>query len=588
MKSFLKKSVHGSPQTWKVKHLCIACLAVLLSLMALTSQARVWDNNASDGSVTVGPTSPEGYVTLKQCADAFNAVSGGINANWVIDLQQGGSPYNEAASVCFANTIASGKTVTIKPESGSTMVTVIFSQPTGSPINGGIILGASNAQDVTSIVPMAGFIIDGSPDGSNTQCLELTNPGDSISTMSVVTLWGATTHNTIKNCLITNNNTVDNAYVACVQLNGRGNDPAVYEPDHLTIENCHLQAPGSRGCGVRCVGGVSPYNVPTGNAIRGLTVTGNTIDAGFIGLHLSHNAHETNIVGNHIRLNVPAIDSGTARGIFHDSANQGVNGSIDYVWNITENVIDWLTFAGNVTGTGIRGIELSNAPATSGASVFYVFNNMISGFNFTGSGADLAMIYCGIYNGCNGGTFYYYHNSINIPDFPLVGNSSSLPQDIGAILTKNNGPYIYCYNNVLRMVQDYGIAYYKGGANAWARSKVDGDVVWVNMSGEGQRVARLNNTTFTTWADWLTIREGNGHFIDPAATTGASWASPVATDLHFVPLDALPVGVDGMAGISPSVLTDIDGETRSLTHPTAGADEAGGEYTTAKIWSVYE
>ena len=68
--------------------------------------------------------------------------------------------------------VASGKTVTLKPESGAT-VTINFSQGASQAINGGLIIGAYSAADANSLTSTTGFILDGSNNGTSSRDLTL-------------------------------------------------------------------------------------------------------------------------------------------------------------------------------------------------------------------------------------------------------------------------------------------------------------------------------------------------------------------------------------------------------------------------------
>jgi hypothetical protein len=594
----------------------LTCLILVIALLSFYSfaNARVWDNSTSDGSVTVGPTSPEGYTTLKQCADAFNAVSGGVNANWEINIQESGSPYIETVSVCFANTITSGRVVTLKPESGGTSVTLSFSQSGSQIINGGLILGATDPNDANSVVAMNGFVIDGSNNGTSSRNLTLMNASQGVYRTHPVIVWGGSSGGVIKNCIIINNCTYDayadnDPFVACILLSGRQtvSGEAIYEPNDWTIHNCALTAMnGAMGSGIDCNRTLAGTNL-SGSSISNLAITSNTITASQCGIHLAHNNAAT-VTSNRIRMNeqIPRYTVGTSnpgtktpsivRAIFHDSA-PGVNisgASNTWTMTISENVIDQVIYAGAVDETGIRVIDLSNAP-TNGTPKYNVFNNMVSGVSLTGAVSGVRMVCATFYSEANGCTLNIYHNSFNMPNagvFSTADGTLSWSREynrVGGVVLTQNGPIANVKNNIIRMVQDTGRAIYKGGTDAAARCNSNGNVVWINSSGTSQRVGRLDTTEYTSWAEWQgTGKDANGHNVDPAATSGSRWTSATATDLHFVPADITPVGVDGIAGLYPNVPTDIDGQARSSFHPTAGADEVISPWNSAVGWTKYE
>src|SRR4051794_12845129 len=105
-----------------------------LAALASSAAATPWNNGATDGVVNI----PADYATLQACASAFSAVGGGINANWTIQVANG--TYPETATCYFGNTIAPGKTVTLKPAGGATVTFNFTGADNGTnTINGGLV-----------------------------------------------------------------------------------------------------------------------------------------------------------------------------------------------------------------------------------------------------------------------------------------------------------------------------------------------------------------------------------------------------------------------------------------------------------------
>jgi hypothetical protein len=125
------------------------------------------------------------------------------------------------------------------------------------------------------------------------------------------------------------------------------------------------------------------------------------------------------------------------------------------------------------------------------------------------------------------------------------------------------------------MFQDNGLCIMRGSS---ALVSFNGNDLFVNSAGTNQRIGRVNGTEYPTFANWqVPGYDANGHNVDPAdsiATGGAAWASASATDLHLVPTSNIPANLVGITGLP--VATDIDGQTRSVSAPIAGADEVLG------------
>lgn len=549
-----------------------------IAAVATLGSATPWNNGTTDSNVNVGPSGD--YTTLKACADAFNAVSGGVNANWTISLLAAGSPFIETTSTAIANVIASGKTVTMKPDAGASVTVQYITTPgsTAPTINGHMIIGATDINTANSWIAMNGFVIDGSNNGTNSQNLTLTDDTETT-VRQVINVWGGTSNGVIKNCNIINNGQYNGGITAALRFTGRFNNATTYgEPNFWTVVNNNISnLGGTQAAGVECIASNAQTGTGLDHAINGLTVTSNTIIARQRGVHLSHNDNAT-VTNNRIRLVVVNTDSNTFAGIYHNSSNGGLNGvTAAFTQTLAGNTIDQLSWTPAMAADrGFHAIDLSNAPATSNGT-FNVYNNTISGFDFPTTTPATAL-YVGIYSQANGSVFNVYHNSINMPNFSSVTSGTGTQQNrIGGIIVTTTGATFNVKNNIIRMFQDYGIGVYKINSSFTA----DGNDIFINAAGTSQRVGRIATTEYPTFASWQGAGyDLNGHNLDPAATAGASWTSANATDLHFFPQNVAAVGINGVSGLVPAVTTDIDGETRP-GNTMAGADQSGSFVATA-------
>jgi hypothetical protein len=555
-----------------------------VSALAAPVAARVWDNTTTDGTVTVGPGGD--YTTLSACATAFNATAGGINANWVISVLAAGSPYSEP-SCNFANQIAAGKTVTLKPASSAT-VQINFSEAATQTINGGLIIGASNVSSGDSVVTTTGFLIDGSNNGSKSRDLTLTYGGSVAG--HVINVWGASSNGVIKNVNITNayagTTQVDGIRLNARQATNASAAAGPNEPNNWTIQDCVVTATsGTQTDGIGCsVNGT----LSTGYVIQGFTIKNTTVTATYRAIRLNHNANTT-IDGNTLRI-AGGSPNNISKAIYHDSTSPGgVNGVGGWTMTISNNKIDQLEYTQTpLADVGIRAMDLSNSPTATPGS-YVVYNNMISGFNFTGVTANPpGMNYIGIISGANGGTHYFNHNSFNMPNFTDIGTTTAGTQvnRIGGIIVTQGGATMVAKNNIIRMFQDNGIGILKGSSPTIT---ADGNDIFVNAAGTNQRIGRVNAIEYPTFANWQTAGyDANGHNVDPVSTSGSHWASDTASDLHFVPGNLPPLFMNGVTGVTPAVTLDIDGQARQVP-PIAGADEViNNGSSAAQDWSMFQ
>lgn len=541
-----------------------------LLLVSQLSLATVWNNGTTDDIVYVGPNVGTGddYVSLSACATAFSGVAGGINANWVIKVRAAGSPYAESASATFGNTIAGGKTVTLRPDDSATVVVnFTLSSANGSGFNSGIIIGDNQIATAGSGVATNGFIIDGSNNGSSSQNMTITMSGSIASTtMNVIEAFGASTGGTVKNCILTNNASVASQNHGCVMLRVRYPGSGALIPDNWTIQSNTIN--GGTATQARGISCTLSGTAVSGNAISGLTVTNNTISARHGGVWMNQNASAT-ITGNTFQIG-PQATQNTPTAIQHAGAN-GVNG-----WTIliSGNTINKMQYtATTVAGAGPTVMDLSGVPG-SGNGTYNVYNNIISGFDYsTATSNDWFMR--GISTGSVGANLNAYNNSIN-----MVGSSNVSGATAGRVFaigaTVNNTGTINVKNNIIRTDQTNLAGVFKPNATGTIAVNYND----ISLNGTTEKYGTINSVNYTvfgpsgTAGTWQNAGyDLNGQTTDPTATTGSAWAS--ATDLHFLPTTTKPAQLQSAPQVA-SITTDIDGETRNAGDSTKyypGADE---------------
>lgn len=535
---------------------------VVMTLLGVASlHATPWNNGTVDSTVNI----PSDYATLGACGAAFTGVAGGINANWTISITTG--TYTEPATAFFANTIAAGKTVTLKPAPGAT-VAFNFTQTVGNTnIQGGLVIGA-RSDVLDDVAATNGFIIDGSNNGTTTRDMTLTNTLQSAFAANVIRVWGASLNGIIKNVVVTSNCNIAGANQGIALTSRHTATPADLFPSGWTIQNCiidcHLGA-GSNAIACDTNGTMTAGITPVNNT----TIVGNTLTGAQRCISLRLNANTT-ITDNIFKVlqTVPATNS---FGISHLSVNS-TNGVLI---TIARNNFNQLNNVVCVTGgSGITAMDLSSG---NFATNYLIYDNMICGYSLqTGAAADL--LYRGIYTGSSilaAGSFKVYNNSIYMPSFAGI-NCNTLVNVAAIAMNNGTSATLDVRNNLIYMAQggptNGGIAIAKATA---AGPFTACDYNAFTILGTNSFFGRQNGTNYpslSTWQASANTPDLNGQVFDPTASAGSAWAS--ATDLHFVPVTAAPGGLNPGTTVS-LVTTDIDGLTRDTTNPMRGADELG-------------
>lgn len=531
------------------------------------------NNGIAGGTVHINSAGGVDYTSFATAVADINQCYGGINGNWNIVID---GDLNEAQNLGIACRVASGKLITIKPNT-SANPTITFSATAANPnLNAHLFIGL-NATTISNDVNMAnmgGLVIDGSNNGTNSRNLTLQNTTGAGSNYisSVIRLLGANNGTTIKNCTIKNLCTGTSANDACcIKIDTRSSYIDLL-PSNVKIDNCNLQATGSKaGVGIR-TDTQGTVTTGTGTGQRGMQLTRNTIAAKSRGMKLSQSA------GGVITSNTIAMTQ--TDGATDMIAIEHSGSSSDSGWTMTigDNYITTLASAAASNSVGATALALNGA-GTGAGGTYVIYNNMIGGFSL--SGAATAPVYRGIYFGDANVTASLYQNSINMPS--LTGTNAN-----AFAIAFANAAYsgiASLKNNVVRNLQSGGAALYFGNSNTSSVASDQNDLFVT-----GADTARRAATNYATLAAWqsASTKDTNSISSDPtvahAPSTGIWTASAAApNNLHFT---ADP-GSDFTAPVVSGFTWDIDGDVRNVNTRNKGADAVTAVITAVAGWELY-
>lgn len=525
-------------------------LILLLVGLLNFSFAATFDTGSTDGTVSV----PGDYASLKLAADAFNALSGGINANWTIEITD---DLTEPDNVAFGN-LTNGKTLTIKP-AATKSPTITFTAATAAGIYGHLVFGVNQVTgdpvEADYFETTDGYVIDGNNGGtSGERNMTLTNTASSVAGR-IVTIFGKNDGVIIKNLILIQADTGGTSWCARWGGGSLGTKTNI-AADGGTIENCQMTANANpAGVAVSFSPGANTPELAAGYAFNNIQILNNDIDAGQRGIFLNSVGNVT-IRGNKITLS--GRTGYTTAGIFHWDANDYAN----YTITIENNVLD-ITTPNTSATNGTYGILIDSVTDATNSGIVNIQNNILKNFAFT-SASPIDQYYRGIVITRRGVTYTLEHNSINMPNSDQVTGASAGKVEAISISSAAGTSTVDLKNNLIRMAQT--------GANAVVVNAAGGVLTAAGdnlVSAGGATMGIVGVTTYTDFAAWQTggydTTGTGGQSVDPTTTT-PSWDS----DLKFAKT-GLPSPMGGVA--SSSVLTDIDDESRPATGATPGADE---------------
>ncbi len=525
-------------------------LVILLVSLFNFASAIPFDTGTTGGTASV----PGDYASLKAAADAFNALAGGINANWTIEITD---DLTEPDNVAFGN-LTNGKTLTIKP-AATKSPTITFSATTAAGIYGHLVFGVNQVTgdpvEAEYFETVNGYVIDGNNGGiPGERNLTLTNTASSAAGR-IITIFGKTDGVIIKNCIIIQADTSGTSW--CIRWAGGSlGTKTNIAADGGTVENCELTANlNPAGVAISFSPGASTPELAAGYAFNNLHFLNNDINAGQRSIFCDSVANVT-IIGNKITLS--GRDGYTAAGLFHWDAND----YNPYTVDIEDNVID-ITTPNTAVGNGTYGILVDTVTDLTNNGTVNIYNNILKNFAFTTT-TPIDQFYVGIYLARPQVTYNLEHNSINMPSSSMVtGATAGKCSAIRVGSTVLTSP-VSLLDNLVRLEQT-GAGVYVVYAPSGALTAAGDDLV----SAGGANLGYVGSTTYADFAAWqlagYDTTASGGQSVDPLSTT-PSWDS----DLKFN-TTGLPSPMIGVA--SSTVLTDIDGEARPATGATPGADE---------------
>ncbi len=421
------------------------------------------------------------------------------------------------------------------------------------------------------------------------------SPMSTTSTFSGITLTVGTTSttnvqgNTMSNLNISGgssqtfkgiNITAGNVNVGTTSGNILGGNAAVYDTirtnyDSDLIENsgagivsienntignaAYYNAGGDRLFGIRGMAGtISIKN----NIIRDLKSNGNSTGFSFFpgGIWLATTVAGANVEGNQV-YNIAHSNAGTSAytiaGIYVASVS-----STGTPTTIIKNVIYNLTAAGAGTGTSsprIWGIHVASGSATYA-------NNMIAVGSTVGNESRIHGI-----EDLGTGANNYYFNSVSLTGTTGSGSNSSYA------FRRSGTATVSILDNIFSNARTGGTGFHVSIANTNASA--------TGWTATASNYNDLSNNVSTSLAQWLGTAAGNNRDLpgwqaaQGAGTPGSGGdlnsvsVFPVftsTTDLHLTPANG---SLDNYGNPAGGILTDIDGDTRSLTTPDMGADE---------------
>lgn len=547
-------------QSRKAKTPALLCSILFLQCAAMYG-ARLSEGGGL-GISTVGADNHSDYASLREAADDFCLLPGGLRGDWTLIVT---SDLVETKNTCFAND-TNGFTATIAPALNSSPV-ITYTSSSDAPIAGNLIIGAPDPQQPDVTRETDNFCIDGW-NGVPGRNLTVQNIEGTALSPSVITVYGDSDGVALRNCIISNLASGNSARAFCVTFAARQTADGRSEiPDSGKVLNCELNAANAiAGQGMLQL---RSGPIPTGLAQHGLEVRNNDIHARTRGLLLSITGNAT-VSSNTIRLEQPSNGYRTV-GLWHN----GDNGSTSYTQLIERNQIDRLR-SGNRTFTerGVHGIELS------GNGNYQVWNNMICGYDFLTTELSTSGInYAGIVFLGSSPRLDVQFNSISLPSFPMIQTTANRCFGIGWDHAYGNlfSGSAVVRNNIIRIGQSQGTALRFG-----AGGEVDSEYNVIYAEPGRACVGERGGVIYQSLTGWKaeTMFDSQSQELDLFAAV-PGWRAP--DDLHLS-------GAPELLMQSPSdheILYDVDGDIRRQPETLPGCDDLPENRVVAELEGRY-
>ncbi|MFA7380666.1 MAG: BNR-repeat neuraminidase N-terminal domain-containing protein [Bacteroidia bacterium] len=485
------------------------------------------------------------FSTLTAAITALNSV--GVGAPVTFNLTDNIYGVNETFPIVI-NQFSGGSavnTVTIKPASG------VDATITG---NASSILSLNGADFVT---------IDGSNSGTSTRNLSIINSNTASSSVVLLASLGTAagaTNNTIKNCNISNGAT--NVVTYGISIGGATPGSTGADNDNNTVQNNII---GTVTTGIYAIGTSSGSTGGNDN----LNISGNTVSfvssiSGCYGIRAG------NTLNSSVSLNNISIEtsSGTMVGI---SLETGFISSV-----VNRNLISKVKATSTSALPVLRGITL--ATGQTGSSVT-ISNNVIYDVIAAYSTTNAASNCTGIMLGAVGvstttttttGGVNMYHNSINLTG--NVNRNGSCLQ-YGVFVGANVSSLDFRNNVISNAIVNINAT--PGTSKSFAVYSLAANTAYSNMNNNcyfvGATQGVLGYIGATDRTTLAAIQTGFGQNASSISSNPLFNASNNLRPTASSPLLNAGVTIAGQT-------TDFRGTTRSVTTPTIGAYELGGEF----------
>lgn len=445
----------------------------LYSASATTFNATTSACPAYSGTMSVGPTGTFSNLTTA----ISNLAACGYTGNIILELQSTYVSTGETFPITFSSTLgtSSSKTITIRPATGATGLSITSANATGTiNLDGASYItfdgrpGGSGAKDMVIANTNAGaspavqFINDANNNAFNYCKINSRN----TSTISGTIVFGITTgsngndNNTIDNCdIYDGTSTPYNAIYS-------GGTASPKDNSNNTISNCNIYnfyASSSVSAGIYLFSGNTDWLITnnnfyqtssrTGNANsnygiyisntsgNNFSVTGNNIGGGtancggtawtytlsgstrFVPIYLSVGSTTPSSVQNNTIANISLSSSsgvttlpGVFGGIYRAAGNVNIG-------EVTGNVIGTVAGPISVTTSTSGGVSMGIGSAATG--IAYISNNIISSISVQGNAVGVSASFNGIWNTGNATVLTIDNNTIGSTSVANSINSSN-------------------------------------------------------------------------------------------------------------------------------------------------------------------
>jgi len=476
------------------------------------------------GSYNIG--SGQTYTTLKAACDALNT-AGTITGNCTFYIT---SDLTETAPVVLTvNT--STYTLTFKP-AASVTPTITFSglTTTGATAYSGFTLNGTSS-----------VIIDGSNTvGGTTKDLTF-KMNDGTNGRMLIQLYGNCDNVTIKNIVVSYQSPMNSSTsTRGIYLNGQSTGAC----DNFTVQNCDIGDATN-----------TPYYA--------IAVTGSSGSA----IYCTNVIIKNNNIYGRIRP-IYFYYVGTASTTSEISNNNiyaygGVSGSSTYyilysIWagtiNIFNNKMPVMTSNNSAASLGMYGV--SGLTAATG-SIANIYNNFLGG-NVAASGSALPVVISLMYIQ-DIATSNIYQNTLY---YPSITNQAT---ERSCIHISGSTAIVNLKNNIIINDNDAATAYCIWKSNGTLTSDHNDLLV----TGATSNIGYVGAAAYQTLANW----QAAGFSYDAnSKSVSVTFSNAANGDLHLAGASNGDINLIGDNTLG--ILKDIDGDTRSVTYPYMGADEA--------------